>query len=262
MHNRLEACPGQAPCEARSMYLLFELILFIPLIVYARVQVRKLIPGIGLKRTFGVLHTFLFLGYPVAQLLSHRETGGWSRYVIICGYYCLPYLLYITLSVVVIDVAIVLAQRTKLLRPENVSSPGIRSARLACYIVIPALIVAAGAWNNNRLRIKELSIGLPHKSSTIKELHIVFASDFHLSQITDKRLVEKFVTKVNMLHPDIVLIGGDVLEGDRQEDLNNFETQFRKIQSKYGVYAASGNHERQRGRIFRPFRHKARRRWN
>jgi uncharacterized protein len=224
------------------MYLITELILFSPLIVYACIRVRKLIPRPALKRIFVLLYIFLFLGYPFAEMLSHGKISGWARYLTIGGYYCLPYLLYITLSVLAIDLAILMLRGVKLLRAETVSSIGFRSARLGCYLAIPALIVFTGALNNNRLRIKEFSIQLPRKSSTISELKIIFASDFHLGQITNDRLLDRFVAKVNALHPDIILIGGDILEGHGNQNLGKFEKQFRGLRAKYGVYAAPGNH--------------------
>jgi uncharacterized protein len=228
------------------MYLLFELVIFSPLIIYACNQVRKLVPGSGLKHIFVGLFVLLFLGYPLAEILSHREIGPWARYTVLSGYYCLPYLLYITLSVVAIDLVILLARAVRLLKSDAVYRPKFRFLRLASYLLIPAVVVIWGAWNNNRLQVKSMSIELPRKSSSIERLHVVFASDFHLSQITNDRLVENFVNKVNALKPDIVLIGGDILEGDRQEKLEKFENQFRNIRAIYGVYAASGNHERHR----------------
>jgi predicted MPP superfamily phosphohydrolase len=142
---------------------------------------------------------------------------------------------------------ITLARIAKLLRPEIVSSLGFGALRLGCYLIIPALIVFAGAINNNRLQVKEFSIELPQKSSTIKELKMVFASDFHLGQITNDRLLDRFVEKVNALHPDLILIGGDILEGHGNENLGRFEAQFRRLNAKYGVYAAPGNHESHSG---------------
>jgi predicted MPP superfamily phosphohydrolase len=229
------------------MYLLTEMILFFPLIVYACIRVGKLIPRSDVRHIFISLYVFLFLGYPLAELISHRQASDWARPLVICGYYCLPYLLYIVLSVVAIDLAVALARSLKLVHRETVSGSIFRFVRLGLYVTIPALIVAGGAWNNNRLQVKNLSVGLQQKNSRIESLHVVFASDFHLSQITNDHLVERFVAKVNALNPDIVLMGGDVVEGDRDENLNNFEAQFRKIRSKYGVYAARGNHESHRG---------------
>jgi uncharacterized protein len=225
------------------MYLLTEMILFSPLIIYACIRVRKLIPRHAAKNIFLSLFILLLLGYPIAEVFSHREISGWTRYLVILGYYCLPYLLYFTLLAVTIDIVITLARALKLLSKERISSHGFRAIRLGCCLVIPALIVFAGALNNNRLRVKEFSIELLQKSSTIKELKIVFASDFHLGQITNDRLLDRFVDKVNALHPDIILIGGDILEGHGNEKTGRFEAQFRRLKSKYGVYAAPGNHE-------------------
>ncbi len=146
-----------------------------------------------------------------------------------------------------IEIVIVLARIVKLLRTEMISSPEFRTIRLGCCLIIPALIVFAGAINNNSLQVKEYSIELRQKSSTIKELKIAFASDFHLGQITNDRLLDRFVNKVNNLHPDIILIGGDILEGHGNENLGSFETQFRRLKAKYGVYAAPGNHESHSG---------------
>jgi predicted MPP superfamily phosphohydrolase len=229
------------------MYLLTELILFSPLIVYAFIRVWKLIPRPALKYSFVFFYILLFLGYPIAEALSHSEIGDWTRHLVIVGYYCLPYLLYFTLLVVTIDIVIALVRIAKLLHTESISSFGFRTIRLGCYLVIPALIVFTGALNNNRLQVKEFPIELLQKSSFIKELKVVFASDFHLSQVTNDRLLDRLVNKVNALHPDIILIGGDILEGHGIENLGRFEAQFRRLSAKYGVYAAPGNHESHSG---------------
>jgi len=229
------------------MYLVTEIILFSPVIIYACIRLRGFIPNRSAKNVFALLCVLLFLGYPLAEFLSHMETARWVRYPLFALYCCLPCLLYITMCVVAIDLAVALGRVTKFLRRETLSSQGFKSARLGCCLVVPALIVAAGALNNNRLRVNEISIELPRKGSTLERLNIVYASDFHLSAITSDHLIERFVAKVNALKPDIVLIGGDVLEGHGIENLGPIETQFRGIRAKYGVYAAPGNHERYRG---------------
>jgi uncharacterized protein len=225
------------------MYLLAELILFSPLMLYACIRIRTLISSRPARRAFVISYILLFFGYPFAEVFSHRQTSGIGRYVMLAGYYCLPFLLYLTLAVLAIDLTIALLRGARILGFETASTRRFRSIRLGCYFIIPALIVFAGAWNNNRLRIKEYSAELPRKSSTARELKIVFASDFHLGQITGDRLLERFVLKVNALQPDIVLIGGDILEGHGNENLDKFAGQFRGLKAKYGVFAAPGNHE-------------------
>jgi len=236
------------------MYLMTELILISPLIIYSCVRVRKLIPGTVFKNIYLLFFILLLSGYPIAESLSHRDSTGWLRWTMIAGYYCLPYLLYFILSVVTIDIGILFLRILKILHVNTISGDRFRSALLGVCLILPALVVFAGAWNNNHLAVTEYSIRLPRKSSTINELKMVFASDFHLSPITSDRLVEQFVQKVNALHPDIVMIGGDVIEGHGIENLEKFEMQFRALSARYGVYAAPGNHERYGGGMEEFFR--------
>jgi predicted MPP superfamily phosphohydrolase len=105
-------------------------------------------------------------------------------------------------------------------------------------------VVVAGVVNFNTIRINCYHIEVPRKSSAITHLRIACAADFHLSQMTNQGFLDDFVEKINWENPDIVLIPGDVLEGDRDDArTKEFERQFRRIKSKYGVYASLGNHE-------------------
>lgn len=225
------------------MFLLPEIILFSPLIAYSCIRIRKLFLGPHPKNISTFFFILLIAGYPVAEFFAHREISGWTRYLVIIGYYCLPYLLYLTLLVVTVDAVIFLGRILRLVRTETVSSSRFRILRLATCLILPALIVFTGAWNNNRLKVKEFSVELSQRSSQIEQLRIVFASDFHLGPITNNRLLNRFVEKVNALNPDIILIGGDILEGHGNESPSRFEIGFSMLRAKYGVYAAPGNHE-------------------
>jgi hypothetical protein len=101
-----------------------------------------------------------------------------------------------------------------------------------------------GAVRNNRPQIREYSIEVPKKLSEERHLKIAFSSDFHLRETTSRRFMDRFVERVNAVNPDIILIGGDVLEGNRQGGRGGeFETQFRRLKSTYGVYGVLGNHD-------------------
>jgi len=82
-------------------------------------------------------------------------------------------------------------------------------------------------------------IDVPRKSSRIKQLRIVFVADIHLNAITADDFLRRLVSKINAANPDIVLVGGDVLEGDRPDEVTSgYEAQFRQIRSRYGIYGA------------------------
>jgi uncharacterized protein len=226
------------------MFLLNELILLSPLAVYTYIRVLRLFSRTAAKILFSSFFAILLAAFPLAETLSHRGGGGWTKSVIIAGYDALPLLLYLVLTVILSDLLIAAARLLKILSPEAVRSQRFRRFRLAAALIVPAFVVAAGIINFHYLRIRKYTIEVPPRSSSAKELTIAFAADFHLGRITDDRFMERFVAKVSAAKPDIVLIGGDVLEGDSQdEDMGRFEAQFRRLRPKYGVYAVPGNHE-------------------
>lgn len=92
--------------------------------------------------------------------------------------------------------------------------------------------------------IKYEEINIDKKAGNLDKLHIVAASDLHLGIIVDKDRLMSMVEKINKLNPDIVLLAGDVLD----DDVDTFEKQemwtaLSRINSRFGVYAALGNHE-------------------
>jgi uncharacterized protein len=226
------------------MFLLNELLFLSPLIIYIGLRIRKLIVKKPFKNIFAVFFVLLVLAFPVAETLSHGSGKGWAKYIMLAGYTSLPLLLYLGLAVILSDLLIGIGRLLKFISKETVRSPRFRTVQVGLLLIIPVVIVILGAWNYHYLRVKEYSVEVPRKSSTIRQLKIAFAADFHLGELTAAHFMERFVAKVNGLNPDIVLIGGDILEGDRRdEETNKFEAQFRRIRSKYGVYAAPGNHE-------------------
>jgi len=230
------------------MFLLNELILSSPLMIYTWFRIRKLISARRFRNIFTVFFILLMLAFPVAETLSHRPRSGLTRPLIIAGYYSLPLLMYLVLIVLLSDLIIGVARLLKIISKETLRAPRFRLARLYSLLMIPIIIVILGVVNYHHLRIHEYAIEVPRRSAQIERLKIAFAADFHLGEMTDDHFLERFVAKINAGKPDIVLFGGDVLEGGgREEDLDRFETEFRQIKSKYGVYGVPGNHERYGG---------------
>ncbi len=230
------------------MFLLRELIFLSPLVVYIYFSIRRFIISKTSKSIFTAFFILLLLAYPIAERLAHSSGDGWKKFAIIAGYYSLPFLLYLTMAVILADLALGAARLFKAINREAVRSVRFKKAAFSSILAIPTLVVILGILNYNYQRCREYTVEISRKSSSISRLNIVFAADLHLGRITPDHFLERFVGKVNAQRPDIILIGGDVLESDqRDEDTSRFETQFRRLESKYGVYAVPGNHEGRRG---------------
>ncbi len=119
--------------------------------------------------------------------------------------------------------------------------------KLTAFAVIFAsviIIVLVGFINSANPVIKNLNIKINKPSNKFKQLRIAVASDIHLGTIINKSRLEKIVKKINSLNADLVLLPGDVVDEDIGPVIkqNHGET-IRKIKSKFGVYAITGNHE-------------------
>ena len=227
------------------MYLMNEILMTVPLILYVLLRVRNLFARTLFKNLWIAFFLLVCAAYPAAEILSHRSSAGWTRTVMRWGYYALPWLLYIVLIVVLSDLLLGLLRLVRAFSREALRRPGVRRARLAFYLLAPTAVVAFGIWNFHHIRYHNFSVEIPRRASSAATLRIAFASDFHLGEQTESDFMTRFADKVNALKPDIVLIGGDILEGDRRDFvLARFEAEFRRIQSKYGVYGVLGNHDR------------------
>jgi len=227
------------------MFLLDVLLLLSPLAIYTYIRVRQQIATRLWKWVWTSVSVLVALGYPLAETLSHSSAGAWAKPAMIIGYCSLPFLLYLVLAVLASDAIVGILRLARVMSAATTGTGRFRSLRLAVWLVVPVVIVAVGLVNHQRLQIRKYAIEVPRKSSPITQLRIVFVSDIHLNAITADNLMERMVTKINSAKPDIVLIGGDVLEGDRpDEETSGHEAQFRRIHAKYGVYGAPGNHDR------------------
>jgi predicted MPP superfamily phosphohydrolase len=230
------------------MYLLNPILYCSPLILFTGFRLWTLASRLVWKILILVFYAVLVAAYPLAETVSHRPATSWSKGFTTAGYVCLPILLYLVLFVVLTEIAIWGARLSRLLTKKTVRSWGFRSSRLWISLVVPALAVAAGAYINDHPRFHYYTIEVPRKASALRELTIAFASDFHLRDMTNPRVLDRFAAKVAAVRPDILLLGGDMVEGDRQDEkLEGFEAVLRGLAPKYGIYGVPGNHDSRGG---------------
>lgn len=99
-----------------------------------------------------------------------------------------------------------------------------------------------GVWNAFHPVIKNVEVGLKNLPKNWIGKTVVQLSDVHLGAIHGAGFLRRVVSQVNTLHPDLVLITGDLFDG-MDGDLTGFIEPLDSIQSKKGVYFVTGNHE-------------------
>lgn len=160
--------------------------------------------------------------------------------------YLLPFLLYMFLLTLSLDILLGVRALCRLITKKQQKRPPRRIFGLAAIAAAAATIVAAGAINFNTIRTTRYTIDLPAQTSPINKLRIAFAADFHIDTRTPETFITKFSAEINSLKPDIVLFGGDIVEGRSARQLESRAGILRQITSTYGSYGVLGNHEHYR----------------
>lgn len=105
--------------------------------------------------------------------------------------------------------------------------------------------IAFNLSENYEIQVTKLQLKLDQDKRRFKGLNIIQISDLHANQ-WNIELIEQAVQKINSLNPDILMITGDIICNGRKylPDLANI---FKKINTKYGIYACLGNHDHSDG---------------
>jgi hypothetical protein len=82
--------------------------------------------------------------------------------------------------------------------------------------------------------------GLPRANDGMK---VVALSDLHLGATLGPRWLEARIAEVAALKPDLVVLLGDVFEGNGMPEPETFQV-LRRLQAPMGVWGVNGNHER------------------
>ena len=121
-----------------------------------------------------------------------------------------------------------------------------QSPHIAGGIVVAmvTVIVAFGIWNAMNTVWRQYDIAIDKPAGDLRELRIILVTDIHLGKVVGNNRLEELVEAINARHPDLVLLGGDVID----EDIGHFVDQgmaatFRRLNPRFGVFAVLGNHE-------------------
>lgn len=193
--------------------------------------------------SFTVIFLLIVLSFPVANYLSDYLELGLVKALTHTGNYYAILLLYLLLLYVVFDAIKFVLIKFKTINLATIQKQKYRRTFFLIFLVLAVLIEVKGIYNFNIPRIQKFQIEVPQESASIKKLKIAMAADFHFSEITSRKYVNRFVDEVNRLNPDIVLLPGDIFEsGNSNANMDFIKNELTKIQSKYGVYAVEGNH--------------------
>ena len=216
--------------------------------IYVYVRISQLFINKGFRLYYTLIYILLALVYPVSNLISEGYSGFPANILIAAADYILPFYLYLFLFILVFDILLLFNRIFKIIPYEKLKNTRFKVTGLSLILILSMGVVVAGIINFNTIRTSEYQIDIPRKSSKISHLKIAFVADFHLMEGTNINFVERFAKKIENINPDLMLFGGDNVEGDREdENMIAIEQVLRGVKARYGVFTVLGNHEHYAG---------------
>jgi predicted MPP superfamily phosphohydrolase len=177
----------------------------------------------------------------VGEILEHTHSSIASEWIYRVGAFWLAFMLYFSLSILLIDIIRLFNFFFHFL---PVITPQIRF-RIGLFTVgIVSLVVLSGHINALSTRVREITLNIHKKVTGNREMKVLMASDIHLGALIGENREERLVNIIISQKPDLVLLCGDLVDGDVASALRkNLGRQIQKIKTPMGVYAIPGNHE-------------------
>lgn len=203
--------------------------------------------GKGIKIIYPILFLF-FTGGIVLQFAARDIAyppliGHWLYY---CGTGWLVFTLYMTLWLVFMELVklggwlIKARWRTEPTRYKQFRQ---KSYWEGFLLVICILSIGYYRYQHPYVEVINIVINKPVDSPE-KNLKVVAVSDIHLGYGTDKDQLKKYVELINAQHPDLILIGGDLIDNSLLPvRLQCMDEELSQLKARMGIYAIPGNHE-------------------
>ncbi|HNX56818.1 MAG TPA: metallophosphoesterase [Prolixibacteraceae bacterium] len=195
----------------------------------------------SMRRWFIVLFWTIAACFVTGSFMERAVSSALSEWIYRIGSFWMAYMLYLFLAVFVIDL-VRLANHFFHFLPEFSQ---IMKFRLGLGVFgLASVIVIGGHINALWINVKEIPLEIHKKINGNPEVKILMASDIHLGALIGERREKKLLDIVNEQKPDMVLLCGDLVDGEIAPVLRkNLGKHIQEIKTPLGVYAILGNHE-------------------
>ena len=225
-----------------AIFVTIVIIIYIILNVSVWIWIRHIFQLSGQALTFlRVLFIITVFFFPIGRALKYYSTHPLSLGIQVAGEIW-PGLLYWLFLIACLTLVLKLFLAGFHL--ETTDKWLVNHSHILGSVILTVLIntLIYGFFHARNFQVKYLDIELNRSEYPSFKYNIVQLSDLHLDTIRTVKWWEKIVTEVNSLHPDIIVITGDIIE-NKAHNLEPFLDGFQRLSAHLGVYATTGNHE-------------------
>lgn len=114
------------------------------------------------------------------------------------------------------------------------------SALSAVWLTIAVYGIAVG-WK--KVTVEEVAVTSPKIPAAFDGYRIIQLSDFHIgTYMASPETVERIVSEVNSLNPDLIVFTGDLVNSS-SEEIAPFMSVLSRFKARDGIYSVLGNHD-------------------
>jgi len=213
----------------------------------------RLVRDTGLNNLYKEMGTYCLIifsiSFPIALIVDQFTSLKYSFPLLWFSYLWLGIMMLLFFLLFSIDIIkILLYLFSKLTSPGdhivNLEKREFVSKMIASF-ALSSVFIASGLGVKNyysQAIVKKFSVLLKGLPKAFKGFNIVQISDLHLGQMMTGQTLERIVTQVNNLKPDLIAITGDLADGSAAKLLLEAEP-LKNLKAEHGVFFVTGNHE-------------------
>jgi uncharacterized protein len=186
------------------------------------------------KRILIIILFLLAVSFFAVSFLAHISHNQISRYLYFASGFWLGLLVNLVLACVVSSLIIWTSRFFGF--PCNTAIIGF------ILFLLAAACSIYGVWNAFHPIIRNINVEIKNLPDEWKGKTVVQISDVHLGYIYRDTFINKIVSQINGLHPDIIFITGDLFDG-QDGDFLNLVKPLNNLYAPEGIYFVTGNHE-------------------
>jgi hypothetical protein len=222
--------------------IVFSIFFLLSYYIYSR-GIQAFPPGTAGRIWFKWSFILLSFTYPIARMLERMHVSLISDVFTWIGSFWLAAFFFAILIVLAIDV-VRLANLVVPFIPESWKSLQFKQHLFTYSTLLIGILLLAGFINARNPRVKTLNLTIPKPTNGLEKLSVAFASDIHLGTVIGPRKTKKLVKKINRLQPDMILLGGDIVDEDLAPVIRgDLGASLEQLSAPMGVYGITGNHE-------------------
>lgn len=114
---------------------------------------------------------------------------------------------------------------------------------IGCVLFGFAILLSVyGILNASWVRVKRITVKLPHLPESWRGRTAALLTDVHLGHVRGRAFMARLIGKIRKLRPDVVFVAGDLYDGGKV-DADALASPWKEASPPFGTFFVTGNHE-------------------